>query len=228
MKSYLDSSRFNVAPGAARHTPLAWVVLAGSVVLLGASLYPLSHQLGLLNTAKSTQTALAKSLQREAAEQRKRLGELNNAEAQEREKIRARIQEFTHMSWDGIFDALEMAADSVHAGVSIISLAPAKVNGSATQLNITALAANLPIMLAYVDALQKDPRVLQVEISTQQPDEKAGPSVIRFRVSVVLNPKVILPHPAQRAASDVAQTDAGAIAPQPGPLAPSLKTSGGR
>ena len=211
----MDAQRFNVAPGAARHLPLAWAMLAAGVVALGASLYPLTHELRLLSEAKATQAALAKSLQREAAEQRKRSGEQNNAAAQEREKIKAQIQEFVHMSWDGIFDALEVAADAVHAGVGIIALAPVKVNGTATQLNITALAANVPIMLAYIDVLKKDPRVSQVELSTQQPDEKVGPAVIRFRISVVLNPKITVPHPAREAASAAAPADVAPTAPAP-------------
>ena len=234
MRPYVDASRFNVAPVATRHVPLAWVMLAGASLLFIASLFPLYRELDRLSTAKSAQSTLVKTMQREAAEQRKRLNEQNTAAAQEREKIKAQLQEFAHMSWDGIFDALEVAADTVHAGVSIISLAPAKVNGTATQLNLTALAANVPIMLAYINALQKDPRVSLVELSTQQPDEKVGPAVVRFRLSVVLNPKVQVPHPAREVASapssspSPSSAEPGAMPPVPGaPLGhdkPTVKT----
>jgi hypothetical protein len=203
MNSHLDLNAFNVAPGAQRHLPIAWVMLAIGVVALGASLYPLTHELNLLSGAKAAQTNMVKTLRREAVEQRKQMAEQTNTAALEREKIRSQIQESVQMSWDGIFDALEMAADTVHAGVSIISLAPTRVNGTSTHLNIAALAANAPIMLAYIEALKKDPRVLQVELSTQQPDEKVGPAVLRFRVSVVLNPKISVPHAVREPAAAV-------------------------
>lgn len=220
MKAYLDANQFNVAPGASRHPPMTWVMLAASAVVFGVCLYPLSHALGRLNDAKSAQAALIQAMRRDAAEQRKHLADQSNTAALEREKIKAQIQDSMRMSWDGVFDALEVAADTVHAGVSIISLAPAKVSASATQLNIAALAANVPIMLAYVDALKKDPRVSQVEITTQQPDEKVGPAVIRFRISVVLNPKITVAHAARESASAAISTGASLALPGPANLPP--------
>ncbi|MES2948837.1 MAG: hypothetical protein V4858_09895 [Pseudomonadota bacterium] len=216
MKHYLDSSRLNVAPGAPKHLPLAWVMLAAGVLVFGASLYPLTHELQRLAEAKSAQAALTKSMRREVTEQRKLQAEQNNSAAMEREKIRAQIHETVHMSWDGIFNALEVAADAVHAGVSIISLAPTRVTGTATQLNIAALAANMPIMLAYIEALKKDPRVSQVEMSTQQPDEKVGPAVIRFRISVVLNPKIEVPRAVREPASAAQPSIPASASPVPG------------
>lgn len=201
MKLYLDSNKFNVAPGAKKHLPIAWVMLAVSALAFAVCLYPLTQELKHLSAAKTAQTVLTKTLHRDAAEQRKQMAELNNAAAIDREKISAQIQESVHMSWDGIFDALESAANTVHAGVSILSLAPTRVSGTATQLNISALAANTPIMLAYIEALKKDPRVSQVELSTQQPDEKVGATVLRFRLHVVLNPKISVPPPVREAAS---------------------------
>lgn len=194
MSNYLDLNAVNVAPGAQRHQPIAWIGLAIGFLALGASLYPLAYELSRLSAAKTAQTTLVKTLRREALEQRKQMAEQTNTAAIDREKIRSQIQESVQMSWDGIFDALEMAADTVHAGVTIISLAPTRVNGTSTHLNISALAANAPIMLAYIETLKKDPRVLQVELTTQQPDEKVGPAVLKFRISVVLNPKINVVH----------------------------------
>lgn len=190
MKHYLHSNQFNVAPGAAKHLPFVWAMLACCAGLFAASLFPLSQELGQLREAKSQQLVVTKSLRRDAAEQRKQIADQSNSAAQERDKIKTQIQESVLMSWDGIFGALEAAADTVNAGVSILSLVPSKVNGMETQLNITALAANVPIMLAYMEALKKDPRVTLVEMSTQQPEERAGPSVIRFRLAVHMNPRI--------------------------------------
>ena len=221
MKPYLDPNQFDVAPGAKKHLPIAWVMLAVSALAFIACLYPLAQELNRLSVAKSTQAALTKTMRRDAAEQRKQLAEQNNAAAIDREKIRAQIQESVHMSWDGIFDTLEVAANTVHAGVSILSLAPTRVSGTATQLNISALAANTPIMLAYIEALKKDPRVSLVELSTQQPDEKVGPAVLRFRLHVVLNPKISVP----LAVRDAASAPAGAAsttASSPAPVSPGM------
>lgn len=225
--SHLDLNALNVAPGAQRHLPMAWVMLAVGAVALGASLYPLTHELNRLNSAKTAQASMVKTLRREAVEQRKQMAEQTNTAAIEREKIRSQIQESVQMSWDGIFDALETAADTVHAGVSIISLAPTRVNGTSTHLNIAALAANAPIMLAYIEALKKDPRVLQVELSTQQPDEKVGSAVLRFRISVVLNPKISLPHAAREPASAVNATanPLPPVAAMPGKAVPATTPS---
>lgn len=221
MKQAFDPSLFNVASGANKRPPMAWLLLGASMVFLGACLYPLAHGLTRLQDARVSQAALSKAVQRQVAEQRKRSADRNNTASQEREKIRTQIQEFVHMSWDGIFDALEVAADTVHAGVSIISLAPAKVNGSATQLSITALAANLPIMLAYIEALKRDPRVSLVEISSQQPEEKVGPAVLRFRASVVLNPRITVLRPLRESAASapvaVSSTAASGAAALPEP-----------
>jgi Tfp pilus assembly protein PilN len=219
MTHYLDIHQLNAAPRAQKHLPIVWLLLIIGAVAFVASLYPLIHELTRLSEAKSAQAALVKVMHREAAEKRKLLAEQSNTAAMERESVRAQIQESVHMSWDGIFDALEVAADTVHAGVSILSLAPTRVNGTATQLNISALAANTPIMLAYIEALKKDPRVLQAELATQQPDEKVGPTVLRFRVSAVLNPKINVPHAARETAS--------APAPAPTGLAASLPTAQG-
>lgn len=224
MRRYLDPNQLNVAPGAARHLPLVWMLLAASATVLGLSLYPLWHELGLLNQVKAQQAALTLSMRKDAVAQRKQLADQGSSDALERDKIKAQLQESVHMSWDGIFDALEVAADTVHAGVSILSLAPARVHGTATQLNISALAANVPIMLAYIEALKRDPRVSQAEIITQQPDEKVGPAVIRFRLSVTLNPKITVAHAAREPASAPLATSSAPqgklVGTQPGILAP--------
>ena len=216
MKPYLDPNQFNVAPGARKHLPIAWLMLAAGTVAFAICLYPLTHELKRLSTAKAAQAALSNTMRRDAAEQRKQVAEQNNAAAMDRERIRAQIQESVHMSWDGIFDTLEVAANTVHAGVSILSLAPTRVSGTATQLNISALAANAPIMLAYIEALKKDPRVSQVELATQQPDEKVNAAVIRFRLQVVLNPKISVP----LAAREVTSAPASAVSTPASTAAP--------
>lgn len=197
MTVFLNPERFNLARTTRRHPPVAWVLLGGSALLCLLSLYPLHQSLQALDTVGARQREFDRSTQRQADTLRKAKLHNSSLSALERDKAQRQLQEFVHMSWDGIFDALEVATDAVRSGVSIVALVPSRVQPTSIELTITALASNTPIMLAYLKALKSDPRVLQLELATQQPDEKSGPAVVRFQFTVVCNPKVSVGHPAR-------------------------------
>jgi len=215
MSTRSTSRQFNIAPGAARHAPWVWLMLVTSAVFAAASFVPLMLELDALQNAKDAQSMLSRSIKRTADDERRRRSDQSSAFTADRSKELVQLKELAFMSWDGVFDALESAAQAVHSGVSITSLAPTTVQADAVRIKVTALATNVPIMLAYIETLKKDPRVVEVEVSTQQPDDKAGPGVIRFQASLLMNPAVDVPHPV-RPAYVPASTDAskvGAIMP---------------
>lgn len=197
MTQFLDPQRLNLARSGRKHPPLAWVLLGSSALLCVLNLYPLHRSLQALDEVGAQQREFNKANKRQADTLRKEKLQNSSLPALERDKAQRQLQDFVHMSWDGIFDALEVAADTVRSGVSIVALVPSKVQPSSIELNITALASNTPIMLAYLRALKSDPRVLQVELATQQPDDKSGPGVVRFQFNVVCNPKISVSHTAR-------------------------------
>lgn len=181
---------FNIAPQSRQPVPLAWLLLAGGAVALGLSAFALNQSLDIMHEAQFRAEKLRIFTQRQAqALQRAKLEE-GSAANQERAKARTQILSATQMSWNGIFNALELAAQAVHGGVSITTLVPTSVQSSSAQINLTALAANTPVMWAYIEALQDDPRISQVELTTNQPDMKTAPSVLRFQVSLTWSPKL--------------------------------------
>lgn len=211
MTVFVNPERFNVAHTGRMHPPLAWMLLGASALLCLLSLYPLHRSLQALDDVHTGQRELNQTSKRQADTLRKQKLQSTSPGTLERDKAQRQLQEFVHMSWDGIFDALEVAVDAVRSGVSIVALVPSRVQPSSIELTITALASNTPIMLAYLKALKADPRVLQVELATQQPDEKSGPAVVRFQFTVVCNPKVSVSHPAR--------------APVPAAVSPALPTT---
>lgn len=195
MTAFLDSEGFNVAHPTRRHPPLSWALLGLSALLCALSLYPLRLSLTALDAAEVRQRQFNQMSKRQAEGLRKAKLLQNSPPMMERDKAQRQIQDFVHMSWDGIFDALEVAVDAVRSGVSIVALVPTKVQPSSIELTITGLASNAPIMLTYLKALQSDPRILQVQLENQQPDEKSGPGVVRFQFNLVCNPQVSVAHP---------------------------------
>lgn len=205
------STQLNFAPKAKRHPPLTWVILGASAIVCALCSYPLYYENELLAVVKSRQAQMLVTIKKDMKALRLQEAEQSKVDASNREKAIAQLQELGVMSWDGIFDSLERATDVVHSGVSILSLAPVKVGGDSAHLNVTALAANMPILLAYLEAMKKDPRVVQIELTSQQPDEKSGPSVIRFHANVLLNPKIVVSRPEPDVLPPVASIPVGKL-----------------
>ncbi len=213
MTHRMHTQALNIAPASRRPPPVAWLALALSLCCVVTCGYFLIMGLRALDEARAHNASLEKSRTTQANDLRKLKMVQSSPEAREHDKALQQVLRYAQMSWDGILDALEVAADAVHGGVSLVALVPANVTPSSVQLSMTALAANAPVMLAYLEALQQDPRVLQVDITTQQPEPKLSPSAIRFMVTTTLNPQVVVPH------TDRPILQASVQSPLPPPLA---------
>lgn len=193
---------FDIAPRAQRYTALAWRVFGLGILFLLACTWLLFRSLQDLHGAQAAQTSMRAERRALADAQHMAQARLSDPVVMEKVKTHQRLQQMIRMSWFGLFDALEAAAQEVRGGVSILSLVPSQAQAEATQVRLTAVAANAPIMLDYLRVLRKDPRILSAELGSQQPDDNIGPGVIRMQLTVVWNPRTLAqshPMPGERA-----------------------------
>lgn len=208
MKGLFSRDSFDIAPQARRPTRASWVALAAGLLFASLCTWPLVMSVQALRQTAAAQNR-ASAATRTMEEGQRAAMRQNGPAAAERSRAQKKLQQTLRMSWSGLLEALETATHQVQGGVSILTLVPTKVQDEAAQVSITAMAANPAIMLKYIGSLQKDIRVRQVEISTQQPDDKVGPEVIRFQLSVLWDPTAQI-SPAM--AADQAQGARAAIA----------------
>lgn len=183
----------NIARRGPRRAPLVWLLLAISAVVCVASSYSLwlaTHQWRDVNVRMQDQRD---AKVRRDAELRKAQIERRSTVNQARERDLRRIKEMAGLSWEGLFEAIEIAANRVRGGVSLVSMVPSTVKASTGQVHIAALAANSGVMLFYIDELKKDPRITRVELSQQQPEDKPATGVVRFQLEVTWDPSIELP-----------------------------------
>jgi len=188
-----DFAALNTARHRPRRAPWVWILLAASTVICAASAYTLwltSHQWREVNARTQAQRA---EQQLRDAELRKQQLERRSAGSLDRERDLRRIKEMAGLSWEGLFEAIEIAANRVRGGVSLVSMVPSTVKASSGQVHIAALAANPGVMLFYIDELKKDHRITRVELSQQQPEEKPATGVVRFQLEVRWDPSIELP-----------------------------------
>lgn len=186
---------FDIAPRARRYTALAWRIFGLGLLFLLACMWLLVRSLQDLHGAQAAQTSMRAERRALADAQHMAQARLSDPVVMERVKTQQRLQQMIRMSWFGLFDALEAAAQEVRGGVSILSLVPSQAQTETTQVRLTAVAANAPIMLAYLRVLRKDPRILSAELGSQQPDDNVGPGVIRMQLTVVWNPRTFTQAP---------------------------------
>lgn len=184
---------FDIAPKAPRYTAAAWKTLGAGMLFLLVCSWPLLRTIQELKRLQSAQDQTQAQQRLRAKAQRAELARMNEPAALEKIKAQQRIQQMVRMSWFGLFDALEAATQEVRGGVSLLSLTPTQAQAEQTQVRLTALAANAPLMLEYLRALRKDPRIIAAELTSQQTDDNAGPGVIRMQLTVLWNPQAILP-----------------------------------
>lgn len=199
-------SAFNIAPHAPKFRLRTWVALA---VASGLAFTLACGAVYVAKTNEGLQDQIDKQQRlnrRKAAQERRDMSA--EADPAKREQLQAatQLQRMSQVSWDGLFDALEVATKAVSGGVSISSLVPAKIEPDNATVNVTAWAANAPIMLAYVRNLAQDPRLRRIDILMQQPDEKVGPQVVRFQLALLWNP--LSPPPAAAAVAPVVGAEA--------------------
>lgn len=194
---------FDVAPGATRHTRVAWLTLAVGLVFMLACGALLERNLNAVRHAEDagrTQRDLARaSAEKEiAARQRS-----SDPAAVERMRAQQRLQNILRMSWSGLFDALESAGRQVDGGAVILALAPARTQADAAEVGLTGLAVSHQVVVDYIRALETSPGVRQVQLATQQPALSSGVQVVRFQLSFLWDPRVRpQPQPAVRPGSD--------------------------
>lgn len=182
---------FDVAPQAPRYTATAWRTFGIGVLVLLVCAWPLARSLQELQRAQVAQTLVHAERQAQANAQGTAQARLSDPMMVEKIKAQQRLQQMVRMSWFGLFDALETAAQEVRGGVSILSLVPSQGQADATQVRLTAVAANAPLMLEYMRVLRKDPRILAAELKSQQADDNVGPGVIRLQLNVLWNPQAV-------------------------------------
>jgi hypothetical protein len=192
MKIKFIREPFDIAPKAPRYTPAAWKALGAGLAFLALCSWPLATSLQALQRANNAQSLARQMLGSQAEALRSVRQRLSDPAMVEKIKAQQRLQQMVRMSWFGLFDALESAAQGVRGGVSILSLIPSQAQADATQVRLTALAANAPIMLEYIRVLRKDPRILQADLTSQQTDGNVGPGVIRLQMTVLWNPQATM------------------------------------
>lgn len=193
---HFRNAPFDIAPRAQRYTATAWRIFGIGLLFLVACAGLLAYTLQELQSARTAQTSARTEHQVLADAQRAAQARQNDPLVLEKVKAQHRLQQMIRMSWFGLFDALETAARDVRGGVSLLSLVPSPAQTDATQVRLTAVAANTPVMLKYLRLLRKDPRILSAELNSQQPDENVGPGVIRMQLTVLWNPQALLQAPA--------------------------------
>ncbi len=192
---HFRNAPFDIAPGAQRYTPAAWRVFGIGALFLLICSGLLGYTLQKLQSARTAQTNVRAEQQALAGAQRAALASQSDPRTVEKVKAQQRLQQMIRMSWFGLFDALETAARDVRGGVSLLSLVPSQGQADATQVSLTAVATNTPVMLEYLRLLRKDPRILSAELHSQQPDVNVGPGVIRIQFTVLWNPQALLQAP---------------------------------
>ena len=207
-KAMLRFSALNIAPQAARHRPLTWLLLLASAAVLCASILPLASSLLALEEARARRITLDRAGTRLKDIARQERSGIATAAAHARDKANGQYRAMIQMSWNGVFGALENAAQSVNGGASIVSMIPKHVSRDDITIDLSALAASLPGMLAYVEALKGAPTVRTVDLISHQPDPKTSPDAVRFQIIVRFDPVTIVDSSAYPAS--VAMAPAGA------------------
>jgi hypothetical protein len=200
MKNMFVRDPFDIAPKAPRQTQASWVTLAAGLLFVALCAWPLVRSMQAMKQAEAASQGARAALNARADSQRTARQRQNDPAFLEQVKAQQKLQQILRMSWSGLFDALESAAQEVRGGAVILSLVPVKTQADAAQVGITALAVSPQIMIDYIGALQKNPHVRQVELTMQQPTVKAGAHVVRFQASVLWDPRskvAALPAPDQ-------------------------------
>lgn len=181
-------SGINIAPHAQSSRPLDWVLLcAGAALCIAGALSLIAgvEQYRAVNTRIEDQAIRVAEARKE---QVKKARTQEATQAGKSTKELQRVKELAGLSWNGLFEALEVTAKSARGGVSIVSMVPSQAQAQSTQIAITALASSSQVMLFYMDELKKDKHIERVELTSQQPEENVSPSAIRFQINASWNP----------------------------------------
>lgn len=175
---------FDIAPHARRHAPSAWLLFAVGMAFAAACAVLFARSWGEARQAQVDLVAARGALKAQARAQSKL--------AEQREPgdvVRARLelQQVLNLSWSGLFDILEGATKAVEARVTVAALAPVVLRPRGAEIGITGLAATPDAMLLYLQTLQADRRIRQVQLVSQQTASAGAASVIRFQATLLLD-----------------------------------------
>jgi hypothetical protein len=180
-------SPLDIAPGAKRYTASAWRIFGAGLVALLLGLLAMAqsvleaHRLHEEERQRQSHREAEHEIRTAAMAQRK---DADLASSSLQIKAHQLLQHRSHMSWFGLFDALETAAHEVRGGVSLLSLTPSAGSSDSAQVRLSAVAVNAQVMLKYLKALRKDPRILSVELHSQQLDDQIAAGALRMQLSV--------------------------------------------
>jgi hypothetical protein len=191
LKNIFVRDAFDIAPLNPRHTAASWLVLIAGGSLFVLCAWSLADSVNAMDQANAASKDVVSAAQAFAKSKRAASKLQSDPKAAEITKAQRALEKLSRISWSDLFEALELSAYEVDHGVSIISLVPSNTQGDAALVNITALAVSPKMMLTYVQALQEDAHVRQVEITSHQPDTKVGPSAIRFQATVLWIPELL-------------------------------------
>lgn len=183
----------NLAQRRSQWPPVVWLVLVVSALICGASSYLLWNASQSWRDINARMQEQQQTKARRDAELRKIRLERRLPANIERERDLRHIKELAGLSWEGLFEAVEIVANRVRGGVSLVSMVPSATKLSEGQVHMTALAASSAVMLFYIDELKKDPRIVRVELSQQQPEDKSLAGVVRFQMDVTWDPSIEVP-----------------------------------
>lgn len=179
---------FDIAPGARRHPPAAWVALAIGLLFAAACAVPFVTTLQSISRAEQYRAGTRDLLKARAdAEAAARLAR-SEPLALARIKAQQALQDHLRMSWTGLFDALELASGEAKGEATVLTLAPIATRGDAAEISITAMATSVPVMLAYVRSLQASEHVREVQLSSQQPATMGGAATVKFQLTLLWVP----------------------------------------
>jgi hypothetical protein len=206
MRDIFAPDPFDIAPGASGPTKAGWLVLALGVLFLGLCTWLLVQSMARLEQAEELGRATRRQLHAQEQASAALREKQSDPAVQEKSRAQRKLRETLGMSWSGLFDALEAAADEVDGGTAVLALVPTRGEAESARVSITALAVSSDVMIEYVDALAQDPHVREVQLLTQQPAADAGVNGVRFKIAVVWEPLGVQPLPSQT----VAEVQAGA------------------
>lgn len=175
---------FDIAPRARRHATAAWLLLGVAVVFALASAALFARSWNDAQVAREALAAARKALSSHARSENKLAEQREPADL-----VRARLelQRVLNLSWSGLFDILEGSTKAVEARVTVAALAPVRLRAQGVEIGITALAATPDAMLLYLQTLQADRRVRQVQLVSQQAATVGPASVVRFQATLLLD-----------------------------------------
>lgn len=177
---------FDIAPRARRHAPASWIVLAAGTVVAMLGVLALFSGFEALSAAEDL--AAESKARRQASRRAEAVLEGSRAKlSPQAVKILQELNPHARVSWHGLLDLLESAGKEVEGGAVVVTLAPATQEAGRSQITMTGLAVSTPMMINYIRALERQPRIAEVRLATQQPAREAGAEVVRFQFSMILD-----------------------------------------